>query len=200
MRQGSRRCCRRAARFGVSLGNGTPSLGSAPISVRPVATGAQFGSAPATIVRPKPALARGPDELELGDAAAGAARNIDGRAQAKDTAGDLRPTSCPVSAPDHGVAAEPGVQRRGVVVPAVAPQHKQPGAAVRAVHRPCGDRTAVAVDRNRAQHRRLSLRREKLGAAGAVHRRALLQTVLHCGTERCDAQSRRWRELCHSAG
>jgi len=81
-------------------------------------------------------LALGPDELEMLDAAAGAAWDVDCRAQAKDVVGDLRTDASAGLPPEDGAAAEPGVEGGGVVVLAVAPQDEQLVAAFRAVGSP----------------------------------------------------------------
>ena len=62
-----------------------------------------------------------PDHLEPLHLAAGPAVNVDRRAQQKVAVGDLRADRLMGLRPDHGLAAEPGVQRRSVVVLAVAP-------------------------------------------------------------------------------
>ena len=63
--------------------------------------------------------------------AAGAARNVDHRAQQECAIGDLRTNRFMRSRPDHGLAAKPGVKSRSVVVLAVPPQQVRRRRALR---------------------------------------------------------------------
>jgi len=62
-----------------------------------------------------------PNHAEPLELAAGAARNVDDRAQQECAVGDFRVDFFMGLRPDHGLAAEPGVESRSVVVLAIPP-------------------------------------------------------------------------------
>ncbi len=66
-------------------------------------------------------LALRPDHPEPRELAAGAARDVDRGAQQKRAIGDFLADRVMRPSPDHGLALEPGIQGRSVVVLAITP-------------------------------------------------------------------------------